>query len=378
VLPRSAALESVMQGRTVVAVAGTHGKTTTTSLLTVALQHCGADPSFAIGGELNESGSNAHDGSGEVFVAEADESDGAFLVYSPSGALVTNVEADHLDNYGTEEAYHEAFRAFLDRIDPDGFLVACVDDAGAATLAEQARTQGLATIGVGESEDADLRAEGLSFAGSTSTFTVVDRGRRLGEVSLQIPGRHYVLDALAALAAGLWLGFPFADLKRGLEGFTGTRRRMEFKGEVDGVRVYDSYAHHPNEIAGDLQAARALAGEGRVVVAFQPHLVSRTKIFGTRMGTALGAADEVVVMDVYVAREDPEPGVNGQLVASAVPLPEEQVLFEPSWSEVPGRLVERARPGDLVLTLGAGDVTLVGPEVLVLLAERAEAGSPRG
>ena len=371
-LPRSAALESVMRGRQVVAVAGTHGKTTTTSLLTVALQHCAADPSFAIGGELNESGSNAHDGSGRIFVAEADESDGAFLVYSPFGALVTNVEADHLDNYGTEEAYRAAFGEFLERIDPAGFLVACVDDPGAAALAELARSRGLAVVGVGESAAADLRAEDLEFAGSTSRFTVVDHGRRLGEVSLQIPGRHYVLDALAALAAGLRLGFAFADLRRGLEAFSGTRRRMEYKGEAAGVRVYDSYAHHPNEIAGDLQAARSLAGEGRVVVAFQPHLVSRTKIFGTAMGEALGAADEVVVMDVYVAREDPEPGVNGALVASHVPLPAEHVVFEPSWSRTPTALVDRAGPGDLVITLGAGDVTLVGPEVLELLAEREQ------
>jgi UDP-N-acetylmuramate--alanine ligase len=370
-LPRSAALESVMQGRRVVAVAGTHGKTTTTSLLTVALQHCAADPSFAIGGELNESGANAHDGSGDIFVAEADESDGAFLVYSPFAALVTNVEADHLDNYGTEDAYHAAFTAFLDRIDPAGFLVACIDDDGAADLTAQARERGMTVVGVGESADADLRAESVRFEGSTSTFAVVDRGRRLGEITLQIPGRHYVLDAMAALAAGLRLGFGFADLKRGLESFTGTRRRMELKGEVDGIRVYDSYAHHPNEIAGDLQAARSLAGEGRVVVAYQPHLVSRTRIFGAQMGEELGAADEVVVMDVYVAREDPEPGVNGQLVASHVPLPVEQVLFEPSWQATPRRLVERARPGDVVLTLGAGDVTLVGPEVLELLAERS-------
>jgi UDP-N-acetylmuramate--alanine ligase len=370
-LPRSAALESVMQGRRVVAVAGTHGKTTTTSLLTVALQHCAADPSFAIGGEINESGANAHDGSGELFVAEADESDGAFLVYSPFAALVTNVEADHLDNYGTEEAYHAAFSEFLDRIDPAGFLVACVDDDGAAALADEARDRGLAVVGVGESAEADLRAEGVRFEGSSSTFEVVDRGRRLGEITLRIPGRHYVLDSMAALAAGLRLGFGFADLKRGLESFSGTRRRMELKGEVEGVRVYDSYAHHPNEIAGDLQAARSLAGEGRVVVAFQPHLVSRTRIFGAQMGEALGAADEVVVMDVYVAREDPEPGVNGAMVASHVPLPAERVVFEPSWQATPQRLVERARPGDVVLTLGAGDVTLVGPEVLTLLAERA-------
>jgi UDP-N-acetylmuramate--alanine ligase len=372
-LPRSAALESVMQGRRVVAVAGTHGKTTTTSLLTVALQHCAADPSFAIGGELNESGSNAHDGSGRIFVAEADESDGAFLVYSPYGALVTNVEADHLDNYGTEEAYRAAFTTFLDRIDPAGFLVAVVDDPGAADLAEQARARGLSVTGVGESEAADLRAEGVRFAGSTSAFTVVYRGRRLGEVGLRIPGRHYVLDALAALGAGLRLGFSFEDLRRGLEAFSGTRRRMELKGQVGDVRVYDSYAHHPNEIAGDLQAARSLAGDGRVLVAFQPHLVSRTKIFGPAMGEALGAADEVVVMDVYVAREDPEPGVDGQLVASHVPLPADRVHFEPSWSATPAALVDRVQPGDVVLTLGAGDVTLVGPEVLELLHERAEA-----
>jgi UDP-N-acetylmuramate--alanine ligase len=371
VLPRSAALEAVMQGHQVVAVAGTHGKTTTTSLLTVALQHCAADPSCAIGGDLNESGSNAHDGSGRIFVAEADESDGAFLVYSPYGALVTNVEADHLDNYGTEEAYHAAFTAFLDRIDPAGFLVTCVDDPGAAELARQARERGLSVVGVGEVATADVRVENLRFAGSTSTFTVFDGGRLLGEVALQIPGRHYVLDAAAALAAGLRLGFSFADLKRGLEAFTGTRRRMELKGEVAGVRVYDSYAHHPNEIAGDLQAARALAGDGRVVVAFQPHLVSRTKIFGPAMGEALGAADEVVVMDVYVAREDPEPGINGKMVAAHVPLPPDLVHFEPSWSATPALLVALAGPGDLVLTLGAGDVTLVGPEVLELLGDRA-------
>lgn len=368
-LPRSAALASVMQGRRVVAVAGTHGKTTTTSLLTVALRHCGADPSFAIGGELNEAGVNAHDGSGDLFVAEADESDGAFLVYSPDAALVTNVEADHLDNYGTEEAYHAAFTSFLDTIRPDGFLVACVDDPGAADLAAQAAARGIATLGVGESPAARLRAESVTFEGSTSRFSVVDGGERLGEVALRIPGRHYVLDALAALGAGLRLGFAFADLKQGLESFTGTRRRMELKGEAGGVRVYDSYAHHPNEIAGDLQAARSLAGAGRVVVAFQPHLVSRTRIFGAQMGEALGAADDVVVMDVYAAREDPEPGVDGQLVASHVPLPAEHVLFEPTWSMTPRRLTERARPGDVVLTLGAGDVTLVGPEVLALLAE---------
>ena len=372
-LPRSAALESVMQGRRVLAVAGTHGKTTTTSLLTVALQHCGADPSFAIGGELTGAGVNAHDGSGELFVAEADESDGAFLVYSPEAALVTNVEADHLDNYGTEEAYHAAFDAFLGRIRPAGFLVACIDDAGAAELARTAAARGIEVVTVGESADADLRATDLRLLGGRSACTVADRGEVRGTLELQLPGRHYLLDALVALACGLRLGFGFADLAEGLAGYTGTRRRMELKGEAAGVRVYDSYAHHPREIAGDLEAARALAGEGRVVVVFQPHMVSRTRIFATEMGRALGAADEVVVMDVYVAREDPDPEVTGALVADAVPLPREHVVFEPSWPATTAHLVARARPGDLVLTLGAGDVTLLGPEVLAALRGRERA-----
>ncbi len=366
-LPRSAALDAVMVDRKAVVVAGTHGKTTTTSLLTVALQRCGADPSFAIGGELSATGVNAHDGTGELFVAEGDESDGAFLVYSPYAAVVTNVEADHLDNWGTEEAYQHAFAEFVDGVHPDGFVVLCVDDPGAARLAERARGRGVRVIGVGEDENADLRATSLTFEGSVSRFTVLDGADELGEVALRIPGRHYVLDAMAALAAGLGLGFGFEPLRAGLESFTGTRRRMELKGEVGGVRVYDSYAHHPQEISGDLQAARAVAGDGRVVVGFQPHLVSRTRIFGAAMGRALGAADSVVVMDVYVSREDPEPGVDGRLVADAVPLPPDRVRFEPVWSRVAAELTARARPGDVVLTLGAGDVTLVGPQVLELL-----------
>ena len=365
VLPRSAALESVMIGRKVIAVAGTHGKTTTTSLLTVALQHCGADPSFAIGGELNVTGSNAHHGSGEIFVAEADESDGAFLVYRPFGALVTNVEADHLDNYGTVAAYRAAFSQFLDRIDPDGFVVCCIDDPGAADLAEQARSKGLEVIPVGEHVNSDLRATELQFVGSTSKCALTYRDKDLGVLTLQIPGRHYLLDALAAMAAGLRLGFSADELAEGLAGFAGTRRRMEKKGEISGIRVYDSYAHHPQEIKGDLQAARSLAGDGgRVLVAFQPHLVSRTQAFGVEMGQELGAADAIVVMDIYLAREDAIAGVSGAMIVEACPLPAERKVFEPSWAATAGHLVGLAAPGDVILTLGAGDVTLLGPEIL--------------
>jgi UDP-N-acetylmuramate--alanine ligase len=368
-LPRSAGLASVMHGRRVLAVAGTHGKTTTTSLLTVALQAAGADPTYAVGGDLAQTGTNAHLGGGELFVAEADESDGAFLVYRPYAAIVTNVDADHLDHFGTEEAYRAAFEEFLDRLDPEGFLVCCVDDPGAAGLAAVARRRGLSVVGVGESETADLRVIEPRFEGRTSRGRVLDHGRVLGELSLQIPGRHYLLDATAALAVGLGLGLPFDDLARGLASFTGTRRRMELVGEVGGVRVYDSYAHHPREIEGDLQAARAVAGEGRVVVAFQPHLVSRTRLFGPAMGVALGAADEVVVLDVYLAREDADPAVTGAVVADAVPLPADRVTYSPDFDAVPTLLAERARPGDVLLTLGAGTVTQLAPRVLALLQE---------
>jgi UDP-N-acetylmuramate--alanine ligase len=372
ILPRSAGLKAAMSGRRVVAVAGTHGKTTATSMLTMALRATGADPTYAIGGLLAATGRNADAGDGELFVAEADESDGAFLVYRPHAALVTNVDADHLDVWGSEAAYHAAFADFVATIDPSGFLVVCADDPGAAALVGVARSQGLEVVTVGEGSEHDVVLSELEVAAGASSFEVARGGRQLGRVRLQVPGRHYAVDAAGALAVGLQLGFGFDDLARGLGEFTGTGRRMEPKGESGGVRVYDSYAHHPAEITGDLQAARALAGDGRLVVAYQPHLVSRTRIFGAAMGEALGAADEVIVLDVYVAREDPDPEVTGRLVADAVPLPPEHVHFVPDQDDVPAELVRLARPGDLVLTLGAGTVTDVGPLLLGLLRQASE------
>jgi UDP-N-acetylmuramate--alanine ligase len=350
VLPRSAALAAVMAGRRVVAVAGTHGKTTTTALLTVALQAAGADPTYAVGGDLSATGVNAAEGSGDLFVAEADESDGAFLVYRPYAAIVTNIEADHLDHWGTEAAYASAFDEFASHLDPEGFLVCCIDDDGAAALAEQQQRAGLRVVTVSTRPGAgDVGPDALA------------------GVSLWSPGDHYLADALAALAAGRTLGFPDETLLRGIASFTGNRRRMEPKGEAGGVRVYDSYAHHPTEIAGDLAAARELAGDGRLIVAFQPHLVSRTRVFGAAMGQALGAADEVVVCDVYLAREDRDPEVTGALVAAGVPLPPGHVTFVADLQDVPAVLVARAHPGDLVLTLGAGSITELGPLVLAQL-----------
>jgi len=375
VYPRSAGLAAVMAGHRVLAVAGTHGKTTTTSLLTVALQAAGADPTYAVGGVLSATGRNGDAGTGDLFVAEADESDGAFLVYRPHAAIVTNVEADHLDNWGTEEAYRAAFEEFVAQVDPDGLVVGVTDDPGVADLRHAVLAGGRRFVGVGFSDRDDFRAVDVVLEGSTSSFTVVEGGRELGRVRLQIPGRHYVLDALAALALGVRLGYSFDALAAGLASFTGTQRRMERKGEAGGVRVYDSYAHHPAEIAGDLVAARAVAGEGRLIVAFQPHLVSRTRLFGVEMGEALGAADEVVVLDVYVAREEPDPAVTGALVADAVPLPTERVAFVPGVEEASAELAARARPGDLVVTLGAGDITGAGPRVLALLGEEDAGGA---
>jgi UDP-N-acetylmuramate--alanine ligase len=365
VLPRAVGLAAVMAGRRSVAVAGTHGKTSTTSMLTVAVQACGVDPSFAVGGDLNESGSNAHAGEGDVFVAEADESDRSFLLLAPFAGIVTNVEADHLDNYGDLAAVEAAFDRFLQTVHPDGFVVICADDPGAARLTTVPAKARLRTYG--RAEDADLRLLDLRVAQDGTSYTAVLDGRELGRVRIQVPGEHMALNSAAALLAGLELGLPAEELVDGLARFGGVHRRFELKGVAAGVRVYDDYAHHPTEVSAQLRAARAVAGEGRLVVAFQPHLYSRTREFADAFGTALGLADEVVVMDIYGAREDPVPGITGAMVADAVPLPPEHVLFEPSWSAAAPALAARASAGDLVMTMGAGDVSMVGPEVLAVL-----------
>jgi UDP-N-acetylmuramate--alanine ligase len=370
VLPRAVALAAVMAGRRSVAVAGTHGKTSTTSMLTVAVQACGADPSFAIGGNLNESGSNAHAGEGDVFVAEADESDRSFLVLAPFAGIVTNVEADHLDNYGDLAAVEAAFDRFLQTVDPEGFVVLCLDDPGAARLADVPVKARVRTYGT--SAEADLRLVDVTVAGDRTSYTAVLDGVELGRVRIRVPGEHMARNSAAALLAGLELGLPADGLIDGLGRFGGVHRRFELKGVVGGVRVYDDYAHHPTEVRAQLTAARAVAGDGRLVVVFQPHLYSRTREFADGFGDALGLADEVVVMDVYGAREDPVPGVTGAMVADAVPLPPEHVLFEPSWSAAAPALAARARPGDLVMTMGAGDVSMVGPEVLEALRRAGE------
>jgi len=368
VLHRSEALAALMAGRRAVAVAGTHGKTTTTSMLTVALQHAGADPSYCIGGQLVTTGLGADEGTGEVFVAEADESDGSFLIYTPHIAVVTNVEADHLDNYGGFERVKENFARFVERVEPGGTLVAGADDEVAMELAALARDRGLPVLTYGEAAGADLRVSGFTPRGLGSRFAV----EGVGEVTLGVPGRHNALNAAAVIAVARALGLDLATVRDGLAEFRGAMRRLEPKGEAGGVEVFDSYAHHPTELTADLSATRdyvreKAAGdtgrEGRIVAVFQPHLYSRTRFFAAEFGAALGLADVAVVMDVYGAREDPEPGVTGRLVAERIP---EGTTWEyvPEWDEVAAAVVRLAEPGDVVITLGAGDVTKLGPRIL--------------
>ncbi|MCD9153255.1 UDP-N-acetylmuramate--L-alanine ligase [Aeromicrobium duanguangcaii] len=363
--PRSAGLMSTMLSDRRIAVAGTHGKTTTTAMLTFALRGAGADPSFAIGAEVAGLGTNARRGAGPEFVVEADESDGAFLHYRPYAAVVTNIDADHLDTWGTVEAYEQAFADFAATVEQ--IVAISADDPGCRRLVEAGTSARLVTAGF--APDADVRGTDVVVEGSTTRFTVSGAGLDPTEVVLAVPGRHYAADALLALAIGIELGHDPAGLIEGLGAYTGAARRMEPKGEAGGVRVVDSYAHHPTEIAADLAATRALAGGDRLVVVFQPHLVSRTRLFGERMGHELAAADLVVVADLYLAREAADPEVTSDLVVRAAG---PGALAGGPVQDVPRLLATLVRPGDLVLTLGAGDVTTVGPALLELLRNSSD------
>jgi UDP-N-acetylmuramate--alanine ligase len=393
VLHRSEALADLMVGRRAVAVAGTHGKTTTTGMVTVLLRDCGLDPSFAIGGELTEGGLGAHDGSGDIFVAEADESDGSFLLYRPEVAIITNVEADHLDHYGSLEAVEAAFEAFCLRVAPGGLVVACGDDEGVVRVLNRVGARLIANkvavvrYGVGAANEVRLSEVELTSAGVRFALTArtepgfdpaagADSGpddeSTWGPQTLRVPGIHNALNAAAAWACARHFGVAGDAALKALTGFGGTRRRFEAKGEVDGVRVVDDYAHHPTEVAAVLTAARSVVGPGRVLAVFQPHLYSRTRIFAADFAAALGLADVVVVLDVYAAREDPQPGVSGELITAALALPADQVAYRPRAADAVSEIAVRARPGDLVLTIGAGDVTALGPRILQALQLRSQ------
>ena len=383
VLLRPAVLAKLMTGHRTLMVTGTHGKTTTTSMLIVALQHSGFDPSFAVGGDLGEAGTNAHHGSGEVFVAEADESDGSLLEYTPDVAVVTNIEADHLDFFGSAAAYTEVFDAFVQRLAPGGALVVCVDDPGAAALADRAEarapTAGIRVLRYGTDTTAALAGAliGWHQQGTGAVAEILLAGERHPRaMRLSVPGRHMALNALGAVLAAVEAGAPVEQVLDGLAGFEGVRRRFELVGSADGVRVFDDYAHHPTEVRAALTALRGVAaaapGGGRCIVVFQPHLYSRTQTFAREFGQSLDGADEVFILDVYAARERPLAGVSGATVAEHVSVP---VHYVPDFSAVAASVASSARAGDVVVTMGAGDVTMLGPEILSALEARA--GEPR-
>ncbi|WP_048631869.1 UDP-N-acetylmuramate--L-alanine ligase [Mycolicibacterium aurum] len=375
VILRPAVLAKLMTGYTTLMVTGTHGKTTTTSMLVVALQHSGFDPSFAIGGDLAAAGTNAHHGSGSAFVAEADESDGSLLEYSPDVVVVTNIEADHLDFFGTVEAYTAVFDQFVERIRPAGALVVCDDDPGARALGDRSAELGVRVLRYGSSGELDARLDAWTQQGTGATAEITLRGEVTPRtMRLAVPGRHMALNALGALLAAREAGADLDTVLDGLAGFEGARRRFELVGTARGVRVFDDYAHHPTEVRVNLAALRAVtdqAGTGRVIVVFQPHLYSRTETFAVEFGEALSAADEVFVLDVFAAREQPIAGVSGATVADAVSVP---VTYVPDFSAVAALVAATVASGDVVVTMGAGDVTLLGNEILT--AVQAAAGGP--
>ena len=366
ILTRAQALALLMSESKSVAVAGTHGKTTTTSMLTVALQQAGLDPSFAIGGMINRGGTNAHWGSGEIFIAEADESDGSFLAYKPFGAIVTNIELDHVDNFPDIESVNKIFVDFVNSIQPGGFLVAGVESPGVAHLLSQIERRDIEIITYGES--ADYSISHVSLQPTESHARITKLGKVLGEISLTIPGNHNVENATAALATAIKLGAPVADLLVGLNKFSGAKRRFENRGTVGGVTVVDDYGHHPTEVKVTLETAKRFAGSGRVIAIFQPHRYSRTAMFVDQFAEVLELADHTYLLEIYAASEAAMPGVSSILIANA--MKSESVTFEPSMIDVVSYAVSEAKPGDLIITLGAGDVNLLVPLILQTLEEK--------
>ena len=358
ILTRAAALAVLMSESKSVAVAGTHGKTTTSSMLAVALQACAADPSFAIGGTITASGSNAHRGTGEIFVAEADESDGSFIEYHPFAAIVTNVEHDHVDFFPTPESVAQAFRDFAATIKAEGFLTYCADDAGSVALAGS--TKNVELISYGVSEGADLHIDQIELMTMGSSARAVWNGKTVGHIELQVPGHHNLLNAAGVLATGLKLGFGAAELLTGLGTFRGTGRRFELKGTVHGVRVIDDYGHHPTEIQVTLEAARRYAADGRLIVIFQPHRYSRTQAFASAFAAVLDTADRAIVLEVYAASEKPIDGVTSKLITQHMKIGE----YIPNFVEVTDSVIEMAQPGDVIMTLGAGDVSSLAPIIV--------------
>ena len=365
VIPRAEMLAELMRLKYGIAVAGTHGKTTTTSLIGAVLSEGRYDPTIIVGGRVTSLGGNARLGQGEFLVAEADESDGSFLKLDPTIAVVTTIDAEHLDHYGNLELIMEAFTTFVAKVPFYGAAVLCLDEPNIQRMIPRVEKR-IITYGIHAA--ADLVARHVKLAGMSSRFDVFQRGTRLGECTLQIPGSHNVLNALAAIAVGLDLEIPFVTIQKALAAFAGVHRRFQVRGVVAGVTVIDDYGHHPAEIRATLAAAKA-GFDSRVITIFQPHRFTRTKHLREEFLTAFNQADAVIVMDIYAAGETPIPGVSGSDLADGIRAHGHRhvAYFGGDRARIIDHLRAVARPGDIVLTQGAGDVSQLGPEILKAL-----------
>jgi UDP-N-acetylmuramate--alanine ligase len=354
-------LAELMRLKYGIAISGTHGKTTTTSMIGLVLSRAGFDPTIIVGGIVKSIGSNAQIGQGEYLVAEADEFDRSFLKLTPTIAVVTTIEAEHLDCYKDLEEIKKAFAEFVNKVPFYGSVVLCLDEKGVQAILPRIEKR---YITYGLSSAADVQAREMTFKGLATEYEAYSKGERLGRVKLKVPGIHNVKNSLAAVGVGMELGVPFKDLAESLSGFSGVYRRFEIKGEKDGVTVVDDYGHHPTEIEATLRAAKEGFAK-RIVVAFQPHLYSRTRDFHREFGSAFYQADVLVVTDVYPAREQPIPGVTGELIANAAKeFGHRDVHYVADKRGVAKYLEGVVRPGDMLITLGAGDVYKIGEEFL--------------
>ncbi len=364
VVHRAVALAWLTRGHRVVAVAGAHGKTTSTAMIVCALRALGKDPGFVNGGVISSLGVSAMAGSDELFVVEADESDGSFLLYATSIALITNVDPDHLDHFGSEAAFTDAFALFASNAREA--IVLSSDDPGAQEVAQRISSRDLLTFG--QADAAVVRVHSLN-EGPTVSFSIQWQGREY-PVSLKVPGRHNALNAAGAFGVLMALGFGPEDAVRALGTFSGTERRFEFRGEARGVRVFDDFAHHPTEVSAALSGARSVVGDGRIILIFQPHLFSRTRLMAHEFASVLERnADATIVVPIYAAREEPEPGVSGRLITNEF-ADSSRAEYVDSWTIAVQRATQLAEPGDVVMTMGGGDVYGLIPELLGALRAR--------
>ncbi|MEL7565378.1 MAG: UDP-N-acetylmuramate--L-alanine ligase [Dehalobacterium sp.] len=359
VLARAEMLAKVMARQDSIAVAGAHGKTTTTAMISLMLEVNSFDPTIIIGGDLKQIGSNAKLGIGKYLVAEADESDGSFLKLFPKIAVITNIENDHLDYYRSVKNIVSAFARFVEQLPADGFAVICLDNRELVKIKNKVKAN-YVTYGI-DTEEADYIARNLFFKGTQSSCEVFYQGKSLGALALNVPGKHNILNALAATATGMKLGLTFDQVVAGLKQFTGARRRFEFIDEVDGITVYDDYAHHPTELQATLSAAKT-AGFQRIIAIFQPHRYSRTKLLQFEFGDSFGNADLVVINEIYSASERPIPGVSAQLIINAIRNSDSQkeVVYCKTEDDIVEFLFREAKPGDLIITMGAGNIRQTG------------------